>query len=125
MLDKHEVTAMVAASNIERAKKFYTDKLGLEVETESPGGIFFKCKGSRIFVYPTQFAGTAKNTVAGWTTDHIEKDVQELRARGVVFEEYDSPGLKTVNSVAQTGPDKAAWFKDSEGNILALFQPAS
>jgi catechol 2,3-dioxygenase-like lactoylglutathione lyase family enzyme len=122
MLANHEVRAVIAASNIERAKKFYTEKLGLEAEIETPGGIIFKCKGSHLLVYPTQFAGTAKNTVASWETDHIEKDVEGLRARGVVFEEYDIPGFKTVNGIAITGKDKAAWFKDSEGNILALFQ---
>jgi hypothetical protein len=77
---------------------------------------------SWFLIYPTLAAGTAQHTLAGWQTDHIEKEVKELQARGVVFEEYDLPGLKTVNSIATTGTNKAAWFKDSEGNILGIVQ---
>jgi hypothetical protein len=65
---------------------------------------------------------TAQHTCAGWITDDIEREVTELKARGVVFEEYDMPGLKTVNSIAAVGPGRAAWFKDSEGNLLGLVQ---
>jgi predicted enzyme related to lactoylglutathione lyase len=123
MLSDLPVIATLPAANLERAKKFYAEKLGLTPEMATPdGGLYFKCKGSAFMVYPSQFAGTAKNTAAGFQTEDIEKTMRELRARGVVFEEYDLPGLKTVGGVATFGKAKSAWFRDSEGNILALDQ---
>jgi hypothetical protein len=74
-------------------------------------------------MYTTQFAGSAKNTVMGWLTDDIERDVRELKNHGVAFEEYDFPGLKTVNGIANLPGERAAWFKDTEGNILSIGQP--
>ena len=122
MLPNLEAHATLPAADIERARKFYTEKLGFTADTSMPGGIVFRSKNSWFLVYPTQYAGTAQHTLLGWETQNIEQDVKELRVRGVDFEEYDSPDLKTVNSVAMMGPNKAAWFKDSEGNILSLIQ---
>jgi hypothetical protein len=79
-------------------------------------------KGSQFALYPSAGAGTAQHTIAGWTVGDIEAEVGELRARGVVFEEYDLPNLKTVNGIAALGPNRAAWFRDSEGNILGIMQ---
>ena len=108
---------------MQRARKFYAEKLGMEPMQEFPdGSVFYRCKGSFFMLYPSQYAGTAQNTAMEWTTLNIERDMQELRARGVVFEEYDFPEFKTVNGIATFGPIKSAWFKDSEGNILALGQ---
>ena len=121
MLPNLEVHATVPAVDIERAKKFYTEKLGFKAEV-MPGGLVFRSKNSWFLVYPTQFAGTAQHTLIGWETKSIEQDVKDLRQRGIVFEEYDYPGLKTVNGIAAIGTDRAAWFKDSEGNILGLIQ---
>jgi hypothetical protein len=73
-------------------------------------------------LYPTPGAGTSKASQAFWQVDSVEAEVAELRARGVAFEEYDMPGIKTVNGIATAGGTKAAWFKDSEGNIMALIQ---
>ncbi|MGA2380361.1 MAG: VOC family protein [Spirochaetia bacterium] len=123
MLSKLEVYATIPASDLNRAKEFYSQVLGFKPESESPGGIIFRCKTSRFFLYPTQFAGTAKNTLAAWETGNIEKEVAELRSRGVKFEDYDYPELKTVHGIATMGATKAAWFKDSEGNILGITQP--
>jgi catechol 2,3-dioxygenase-like lactoylglutathione lyase family enzyme len=125
MLSNHEIHATVPAHDMARAKKFYQEKLGFHPEAETPGGAIYRCKNSWFLVYPSAGAGTAEHTVAGWTTDHIEQDVRELRERGVVFEEYDQPDFKTVGGIAVTGPNKAAWFKDSEGNILGIVQLAS
>ncbi len=115
--------ATLPAANIERAKRFYTEKLELTPErVEVDGSLFYDCNGTGFLVYQTQYAGTAKNTAVGFRTDNIDHEMRELRSRGVVFEEYDLPGLKTVNGVASFGTFRAAWFKDSEGNILALNQ---
>jgi hypothetical protein len=85
--------------------------------------LMFQCgNGTRFLLYQTDNAGTARNTQMGWVTDDVERDVQDLRSRGVVFEEYDFPGLKTENGIATSDAGKAAWFLDSEGNILSLFE---
>jgi hypothetical protein len=73
-------------------------------------------------MYPTTNAGTSKASQAFWQVDDVEAEVAELKARGVVFEEYDLPGMKMVNSIATGGGAKTAWFKDTEGNILAVSQ---
>jgi hypothetical protein len=73
-------------------------------------------------MYPSPGAGTSKASTAFWAVDDVAAEVAELKARGVVFEEYDMPGIKTVNSIATGGGAKTAWFKDSEGNILAISQ---
>jgi catechol 2,3-dioxygenase-like lactoylglutathione lyase family enzyme len=123
MVSNMTAVAVLPAANIERARKFYADKLGLTPDrVEVDGSLFYQCKESTFLVYQTQYAGTAKNTAIGFRTDNIDREMKELRSRGVVFEEYDMPGLKTVNGVATMGSIKAAWFKDSEGNILAVNQ---
>jgi len=90
------------------------------------GGVIYECgKGSWVFMYPSAGAGTSKASQAFWQVDDVAAVVAELQARGVVFEEYDMPGIKTVNSVATGGGAKTAWFKDTEGNILAVSQRLS
>ncbi len=122
MLSDFEVTATIPASNMERAKKYYSEKLGFRPVEENEAGALYDCKNSHFFLYPTQYAGTAKNTAVGWEVDQIEQVVNDLRSKGVEFEEYDMPGLKTNRGIAMFGRDKVAWFKDSEGNILGLTQ---
>ena len=122
MVSDFEVFATIPASDLERAKKFYAEKLGLRPVEEVTAGLFYQCRNSRFFMYPTQFAGTAQNTSLAWEVDQIEREVKDMRSRGVKFEEYDMPGLKTVEGIATIGREKAAWFKDSEGNILGLTQ---
>jgi catechol 2,3-dioxygenase-like lactoylglutathione lyase family enzyme len=111
------------ATDIERAKRFYADKLGLVPETELPDGLFYRCgAGTRFLLFPSEGASAGTHTQMTWNTDDIEAEVAALQARGVVFEEYDTPELKTINAVATIAESKGAWFKDSEGNLLALGQ---
>ena len=85
--------------------------------------MIYECgNGSWVFMYPSAGAGTSKASTAFWSVDDVEAEVAELRARGVTFEEYDAPGFKTTNSVATGAGAKTAWFKDTEGNILAISQ---
>jgi catechol 2,3-dioxygenase-like lactoylglutathione lyase family enzyme len=123
MISKYVVRPTLPAADIARARRFYSEKLGLEPEMEVAGGeLLYKCKSSWFVLYPSQYAGTAQNTAAEFVTDNLEQDMKELRSKGITFEEYDLPGLKTINGMVTMGMDKVAWFKDSEGNILALSQ---
>jgi catechol 2,3-dioxygenase-like lactoylglutathione lyase family enzyme len=126
MLNDSEIMAVLPAKDLNRAKDFYRDKLGLESSDVSGDGslLFRGGKGTSFLVYETENAGTAKNTQMGWETDNLEREMEELRGRGVVFEDYDFPGLKTENGVATNDWGKSAWFLDSEGNILVLSQRA-
>ena len=118
------VEATLPASDFERAKAWYAGTLGLTPVQEDQGGAWYEIEGTRFLLYPSQFAGTNKATSAGFTVDDVEETVAELRERGLTFEEYELPGLKTENGVAtletERGTTKAAWFKDSEGNILSV-----
>ena len=88
--------------------------------------MIYECgSGSWVFVYPSAGAGTSKASTAFWAVKDVAAEVAELKARGVVFEEYDMPGIKMENSIASAGGAKTAWFKDSEGNILAVSQRVS
>ncbi len=122
MLANYPIHTTLPATDLERAKRFYTEKLELTPESEAPGGVFYRCGDTRLLVFPSGGVASGTHTQLGWTVDDIEAEVADLKARGVVFEDYDTPYLKTVNSVALTGPIKAAWFKDSEGNLLSLVQ---
>jgi predicted enzyme related to lactoylglutathione lyase len=126
MLKNAPIVPYIPASDVTRARRFYEQKVGLVPREEFAGGVVYEC-GDRswIYLYPTPNAGTSKASQAFWEVDDVEAEVAELKARGVVFEEYDVPGLKTVDGVATGGGTKAAWFKDSEGNILALIQLVS
>jgi len=111
------------AADLERARRFYAEKLGLTPESELPGGLFYRCgKDSRFSVFLSQGEAGGTHTQAMWLVEDVKSEVAALKARGVVFEEYDVPSLKTVNSIATLGPGKGAWFKDSEGNLLSLAQ---
>ena len=124
MLKDLEITAVLPAKDIDRARTFYRDVLGLEpADTMDEENLIYRCGNRTAFLlYKTDNAGTAKNTQMGWGTNDIDAEVEDLRRRGVVFKEYDFPGLKTENGIASTPVGKAAWFLDSEGNTLNLFQ---
>jgi catechol 2,3-dioxygenase-like lactoylglutathione lyase family enzyme len=125
MLSQRHVHPSIPASDMDRARAWYEEKLGLTPSRTYPGAITYDCGGSSWFIlYPTPSAGTAPHTLMGFVTDDIEAEVAELQGRGVAFEAYDYPNLKTdENGIASTpGPTRAAWFKDSEGNILGLVQ---
>ena len=123
MLQKSPFYAYIPVLDIARARKFYEEKLGLKPKQELGGGVVYEfSEGTLGFMYPTSNAGTSKASQAFWRVADVEREVAELKARGVKFEDYDFPGLKTVNGIATDGGGKAAWFKDSEGNIMAVIQ---
>ena len=122
MLAKGKVHPTLSVTNLERAKKFYGETLGLKsngelaldhVEYEAGEGTF-------LVIYVRPEPPKAENTAASFIVDDVEVIVKWLKERGVVFEEYDLPGLKTTNSIATLGDLKGAWFKDPDGNILAI-----
>jgi len=122
MLKDHQIHSVIPATDIERARAFYADKLGLTPTREEPAGPVYEAAGSWFRLISTPHAGTAKHTLAGWAVDDLEAEVAELKSKGVVFLEYDLPGLRTVDGILTTPRARAAWFNDSEGNILGLAQ---
>jgi catechol 2,3-dioxygenase-like lactoylglutathione lyase family enzyme len=118
-LQKSPLYAYFPAADVARARDFYERKLGLKPGDEIAGGVVYQFgERTAAFLYPTPNAGTSKASQAFWQVADVEREVAELKARGVQFEDY--PGTK--DSVLTAGGAKAAWFKDSEGNILAIVQ---
>jgi catechol-2,3-dioxygenase len=115
------VVAVLPAESLSRARSFYHDTLGFEVRDMPELGQFVleAGGGTRILVYERERT-RAEHTVAGFVVDDVESMVEELRGLGVVFEDYDLPGLKTVGGIASTPVGKAAWFTDPEGNIISI-----
>jgi catechol 2,3-dioxygenase-like lactoylglutathione lyase family enzyme len=123
MLKELTIYAVLPAHDLQRARTFFSEKLGLEPTAEHEGVLIYTtANGTPLQVYETASAGTAQNTQMGWSTSDVDAEVAALRSRGVVFEEYDFPGLKTVDGIADMGGERAAWFKDSEGNTLCVSQ---
>jgi predicted enzyme related to lactoylglutathione lyase len=123
MLQNSPLYSYIPARDVRRARTFYERTLGFKSKIEINGGVVYEfAKGTACFLYPTPNAGTSQASQAFWEVDDIEREVAELKARGVVFENYDMPGDKSPSGVVTSGGAKAAWFKDSEGNILAIIQ---
>ena len=123
MLKNSPIVPYIPAGNVARARRFYEEKVGLVPREEVAGGVVYECgERSWIFLYPSGGAGTSRASQAFWQVENIEAEVSELKKRGVIFEEYDLPGMKTDNGIATAGGSKAAWFKDTEGNIMAIIQ---
>jgi catechol 2,3-dioxygenase-like lactoylglutathione lyase family enzyme len=124
MLGKADATPMIAVSDLDRARKFYEDTLGLKTEDEWGGeGVTMKSGGTTVNVYKSEFAGTNKATALNFDVEDIESEVQELKAKGVFFEHYDLPGLEQRGDLyVGEGGFKTAWFKDPDGNILSLIE---
>ena len=124
MLQSNPMYAYIPAKDIARARRFYEQKVGFKPSKELNGGIVYKFgEHTACFLYPTPNAGTSQASQAFWEVDDIEREVAELRSRGVEFEEYDVPGgRKSPSGVVTAGGAKAAWFKDSEGNIMAIIE---
>jgi catechol 2,3-dioxygenase-like lactoylglutathione lyase family enzyme len=123
MLQQSPIYSYLPATDVARARAFYEQRLGFRPSEEIAGGVYYRfANGTACFLYPTANAGSNRASQAFWQVDDVEREVAELKSRGIVFEEYDTPGMKTVNGVATAGGAKAAWFKDSEGNILAIIQ---
>jgi predicted enzyme related to lactoylglutathione lyase len=122
MLKNAPIRAYLPAADVSRARKFYEEVVGLEPGEAYAGGVIYVCGGAEVFLYPTSNAGTNKASQAFWQVEDVEAEVVDLKARGVKFEEYDMPGMKMINSMVTAGGAKTAWFKDTEGNTLAVSQ---
>jgi catechol 2,3-dioxygenase-like lactoylglutathione lyase family enzyme len=132
VLKEGGVATRLPAQDLERARAFYADKLGLEPSEERPGGLLYRCARGEFALFESAGAPSGEHTQMGWEVDDIEAAVAELRSRGVVFEEYDLPGLETVDGIAEVSGnypskggvgERAAWFRDSEGNLVGIGQP--
>jgi catechol 2,3-dioxygenase-like lactoylglutathione lyase family enzyme len=120
-----EVVALLAVSDLDRARRFYEDQLGLVPGEEEPQGVTYPCaQGTRIFVYLSgENAGQSTATLAGWTVDDLDEAMDELGSRRVAFERYDQPGIQTdERGVFDAGRFRAAWIRDPDGNTLSLTQ---
>jgi len=123
MLSSAPVYATIGVKDVKKAKEFYEGLLGLKPSSngsEDPGGTFYDCGNTKLFVYESQFGGTNEATSATWVVDDIEAEAKELANKGVKFEHYDFPGGKRDGDIHVMGGVKAAWFKDPDGNILNL-----
>ena len=131
MLQNSNVSARIPAHDLQRAKRFYFEKLGLSPTEERPGGARYECGGGWFALFQSAGAPSGEHTQLAWQVEDLEQTVKELRERGVVFEQYDLPGLKTVNGIAEVAGnypskggigERGVWFKDSEGNLLGIGQ---
>jgi catechol 2,3-dioxygenase-like lactoylglutathione lyase family enzyme len=131
MLIDGRVATRLPAQDLERARAFYADKLGLEPVEEREGGLRYVCAAGEFSLFESVGSASGDHTQMGWEVDDIEATVSDLRARGLVFEEYDLPGLRTVGGIAEIEGnypskgigERGAWFRDSEGNLLGIGQP--
>jgi catechol 2,3-dioxygenase-like lactoylglutathione lyase family enzyme len=123
MLGKADATPMIAVKDIDRAKQFYSGKLGLKPVQEM-GGDFFMLKSgdTTLNVYRSEFAGTNKATALTFDVDDIDAEVRELKDKGITFEHYDVQGLKADGDIYSGEGMKTAWFTDPDGNILSLVE---
>jgi catechol 2,3-dioxygenase-like lactoylglutathione lyase family enzyme len=123
MLSSFAVRPTLPAQDLERAKTFYGETLGLTAWGETMGGCYFECgHGSRLRLFRSKGKPSGEHSQMGFLVDDLKAEVADLKGRGVVFEEYDFPGLTTEDSIADMGDEFGAWFKDSEGNLVALGQ---
>jgi catechol 2,3-dioxygenase-like lactoylglutathione lyase family enzyme len=131
MLTNGNVATRLPAQDLQRARRFYSEKLALEPVEQRPGGLLYRCGSGKFALFQSAGAASGTHTQMGWEVEDIETAVAELRRRGVVFEEYDLPGLRTVNGIAEVEGnypsvgigERGAWFRDSEGNLLGIGQP--
>ncbi|TMD31218.1 MAG: VOC family protein [Chloroflexi bacterium] len=123
MLADRRCHATIPVSDVEAVRSFYEGTLGFEPLEENPAAVIYRAGSGSVFAV-TRSSGRASgsHTQMGFTVDDIEDEVADLRRRGVTFEEYDVPGLKTEGGIARTGPNRAAWFKDPEGNLIGLIE---
>jgi catechol 2,3-dioxygenase-like lactoylglutathione lyase family enzyme len=132
VLEDGKVATRIPVRDLQRSRKFYAEKLGLEPSEERPGGLLYRCGEGEFALFESTGAASGDHTQMGWEVEDIEATVEQLRARGVEFEEYDFPGLRTVNGIAEVEgnyPSKggvgewAAWFRDVDGNLFGIGQP--
>lgn len=126
MLSDARVGTALPCSDFERAKAWYKEKLGLSPTEEEPDGAYYRCaEGTMFFLFPSSGKASGDHTQVAFEVADVTAEVAELKKAGVTFEEYDFPDLKTVEGVAEMGGTKGAWFKDCEGNLLAVFERAT
>ena len=134
MLKDGKVATRIPVQDLQRARAFYAEKLGLQPSEERPAALLYRCGEGEFVLFESADAASGKHTQMSWEVKDIEATVEWLRGRGVVFEEYDFPGLRTVNGIAEVAGnypskggvgEKAAWFRDSEGNLFGIGQPMS
>jgi catechol 2,3-dioxygenase-like lactoylglutathione lyase family enzyme len=131
MLTNAKVAARLPVQDLSRARAFYAEKLGLQPVEERKGGLRYVCAGGEFALFESAGAASGRHTQMGWEVEDLDATVAELRSRGVVFEEYDVPGLRTIDGVANIDGnypskgdgERAVWFRDSEGNMLGIGQP--
>ncbi|PIT03819.1 glyoxalase [Bradyrhizobium nitroreducens] len=131
MLRNAKVATRLPAKDLDRARAFYSEKLGLDPIEQREGGLRYVCAGGEFAIFVSAGVQSGTHTQMGFEVEDIDAAVRELRARGVKFEEYDLPGLKTVNGIADIAGnyaskgvgERGAWFRDSEGNLLGIGQP--
>ena len=123
MLAQSPVTTMLPVKDLERARDFYLNKLGLEAIGPRPDGKFLlRCNGTILALFPKPEGTKAEHTAVSFSVDDIVAAIRDLKGRGVAFHDYDLPGFKTIEHVAIIGAEKAAWFNDTEGNILCVHE---
>ena len=125
-LQRSQAFVKLPASDIDRAKRFYSEKLGLTPSFEMPANHFtFDCGGSLVLLFPSKGKASGDHDQIGWLVADIEDEVRALKARGVEFETFDDPGVTWNAEIGDTGATRFANFKDSEGNLLSMIQLAS
>jgi catechol 2,3-dioxygenase-like lactoylglutathione lyase family enzyme len=123
MLSGTQVTCMLPVKDLARARRFYEEKLQLEAVGAKPDGKFvYRCGGTEVALFPKPEGTKAEHTALSFCVADIRSEIAQLKSRGVVFDDYDLPGFKTVEHVCVLGSEKAAWFHDPEGNILCLHE---
>jgi catechol 2,3-dioxygenase-like lactoylglutathione lyase family enzyme len=134
MLKDGKVATRIPVQDLQRAKKFYAEKLGLEPSEERPGGLLYRHASGEFALFESAGTASGDHTQMGWEVEDIEATVEQLRTRGLVFEEYEFPGLRTVNGITEIVGnypskggvgEKAAWFRDIDGNLFGIGQPIS
>jgi catechol 2,3-dioxygenase-like lactoylglutathione lyase family enzyme len=132
VLKNGRVATRIPVQDLDRARRFYAEMLGLEPSEERPGGLLYRCAGGEFALFDSAGGSAGTFTQMAWDVDDIEATVAEMKARGVVFEEVDLPGLRTVDGIAEVSGnypskggkgERAAWFRDSEGNMLGIGEP--
>jgi catechol 2,3-dioxygenase-like lactoylglutathione lyase family enzyme len=129
-LAQSDVATRLPAKDLDRARRWYSEKLGLDPVEERPGGLRYKCGGTYFVVFQSTGKASGESTQMAWEVDDIETTVADLKSRGIEFEEVDLPGMKTVNGIASIDGnypskgrgERGAWFRDSEGNLLGVGQ---
>ena len=120
MLQAKSAQATLPAQDVSRAKSFYADKLGLDPIEETEEEVTYRVGDAQFILFPSSGRASGDHTQLALEVDDLEASVKRLRDGGVVFEEYDEPGFKSVDGIVELAGERGAWFKDSEGNLIAL-----